>query len=87
MTFFGYVQDEQLAGVMGLESIKDVSLIRHAYVSPECQNRGVGENSSAISLTRLLVQIYSLGHGQAHTGLSISIKNTALIYYRIKINY
>jgi GNAT superfamily N-acetyltransferase len=27
---------------MGIEPIKDVTLIRHAYVLPEYQNRGIG---------------------------------------------
>jgi GNAT superfamily N-acetyltransferase len=31
-----------LVGVMGLQSVRDVDLIRHAYVRPGSQGRGVG---------------------------------------------
>ena len=42
MSFFGWEAEGKLLGVMGLEPIKDVSLIRHAYVLPERQKQGVG---------------------------------------------
>jgi len=34
--------DKTLAGVMGIQSVKDVTLVRHAYVRPEYQGRGIG---------------------------------------------
>jgi GNAT superfamily N-acetyltransferase len=34
--------DAQLAGVMGIQSVKDVTLVRHAYVRPEHQGKGIG---------------------------------------------
>jgi N-acetylglutamate synthase-like GNAT family acetyltransferase len=42
MTFYGWETDNELVGVMGMEPIKDVTLIRHAYVLPEYQNKGIG---------------------------------------------
>jgi GNAT superfamily N-acetyltransferase len=42
VTFWGYEADGVLAGVMGIQPVRDVDLIRHAYVSPEAQGRGVG---------------------------------------------
>ena len=42
MNFSGWVEEGALLGVMGLEPVKDVSLIRHAYVLPEHQNKGIG---------------------------------------------
>jgi GNAT superfamily N-acetyltransferase len=42
MTFFGWELETGLVGVMGSEPVKDVTLIRHAYVLPDQQNRGVG---------------------------------------------
>jgi N-acetylglutamate synthase-like GNAT family acetyltransferase len=42
MTFFGWEDQSQLAGVMALEPVNDVSLIRHAYVLPDWQGHGVG---------------------------------------------
>lgn len=42
VTFWGYEQDGALVGVMGLQSVRDVDLIRHAYVLPGSQRGGVG---------------------------------------------
>jgi GNAT superfamily N-acetyltransferase len=42
MIFFGWDEGEGLVGVMGLESVKEVSLVRHAYVLPESQKQGIG---------------------------------------------
>lgn len=40
--FWGWDDDGELAGVMGLQDVKDVTLIRHAYVRSHRQRRGVG---------------------------------------------
>jgi GNAT superfamily N-acetyltransferase len=40
--FWGYEADGSLAGVMGVQPVRDVELIRHAYVAPASQRRGVG---------------------------------------------
>jgi len=40
--FFGWVGGGHLLGVTGIQAIKDTTLIRHAYVLPECQRRGTG---------------------------------------------
>lgn len=40
--FSGYAPDGVLVGVMGIQQVRNVSLIRHAYVLPEWQGRGVG---------------------------------------------
>src|SRR5437016_9516747 len=42
VVFWGYEADKGLTGVMGLQSVRDVDLIRHAYVLPGAQRRGVG---------------------------------------------
>ncbi len=42
MTWFGAFVPEQLVAVMGLEHVKDVALIRHAYVPQAWQRQGVG---------------------------------------------
>jgi GNAT superfamily N-acetyltransferase len=42
MTFFGWEEIGKLVGVMGFQPIKDVTLIRHAYVLPNYQRKGVG---------------------------------------------
>jgi len=42
VAFWGYEQDGALIGVMGFQPVRDVDLIRHAYVLPGNQQRGVG---------------------------------------------
>jgi GNAT superfamily N-acetyltransferase len=42
VTFWGYETDGALIGVMGLQAVRDVELIRHAYVLPAYQHQGVG---------------------------------------------
>jgi N-acetylglutamate synthase-like GNAT family acetyltransferase len=60
MTFFGWEEKGELIGVMGLEPIKDVTLIRHAYVLPQCQRQGIstkllGYIKGLVNTPRLLV--------------------------------
>jgi GNAT superfamily N-acetyltransferase len=40
--FWGYEADGALLGVMGIQPVRDVDLIRHAYVLPASQRHGVG---------------------------------------------
>ena len=40
--FWGYEADGRLLGVMGIQPVLDVHLIRHAYVLPGQQRLGVG---------------------------------------------
>jgi GNAT superfamily N-acetyltransferase len=42
MTFYGWVEKGALVGVMGIEPVKDVTLIRHAYILPVWQKKGIG---------------------------------------------
>jgi len=44
VVFWGYEEGEQLIGVMGIQDVKDVSLIRHAYVRTTKRNQGIGES-------------------------------------------
>lgn len=40
--FWGYQDAEALLGVMGLQPVRDVTLIRHAYVRTRSQKQGIG---------------------------------------------
>jgi len=44
VTFWGYEADGDLIGVMGIQHVRDVDLIRHAYVLPGNQGRGIGSS-------------------------------------------
>ena len=41
--FFGYEENSALLGIMGIQDVDDVSLIRHAYVKTKFQNQGIGK--------------------------------------------
>jgi GNAT superfamily N-acetyltransferase len=67
VTFYGYEDEDKIVGVMGIESVKDVTLIRHAYVLPEYQSRGIGKSllKYLINLTttpQLLVGTWATAH-------------------------
>ena len=40
--FWGFEENGQLIGVMGIQPVKDVTLIRHAYVRTQRQKSGIG---------------------------------------------
>jgi GNAT superfamily N-acetyltransferase len=42
VVFWGYEEAGTLAGVMGIQQVQDVTLIRHAYVRTSGQKRGIG---------------------------------------------
>jgi N-acetylglutamate synthase-like GNAT family acetyltransferase len=58
--FWGYDDDDRLVGVMGLQDLEDVTLIRHAYVSIDRQNRGIG--------AELLAHLLKLAKGPVLVG-------------------
>lgn len=52
--FYGWKENGSLVGVMGIQRVKDVTLVRHAYVLPSRQKEGIGEKllKHLLSLTR-----------------------------------
>lgn len=42
VVFWGYEHSRELPGVMGIQEIGEVTLIRHAYVRTSAQGRGIG---------------------------------------------
>jgi GNAT superfamily N-acetyltransferase len=42
VVFWGYTENGELVGVMGIQPVRDVTLIRHAYVRTNSQKRGIG---------------------------------------------
>jgi GNAT superfamily N-acetyltransferase len=59
VVFWGHEADGALAGVMGIQRVRDVDLIRHAYVLPSSQRGGIGgallDHLRAASDRRILV--------------------------------
>lgn len=67
MIFIGWEVDGELVGVMGLEPIKNVTLIRHAYILPDYQQQGIGSKllkhiEGMVTTTRLLVGTWADAH-------------------------
>jgi N-acetylglutamate synthase-like GNAT family acetyltransferase len=42
VVFWGYEEAGALTGVMGIQQVQDVTLVRHAYVRSSSQKRGIG---------------------------------------------
>jgi len=42
VVFWGYEEGGELVGVMGIQHVQDVTLIRHAYVRTAKRNQGIG---------------------------------------------
>lgn len=67
VTFYGWEVKGELVGIMGIEPIKDVTLIRHAYVLPQWQKQGIGNKllshlKSLITTPCLLVGTWAAAH-------------------------
>lgn len=59
VAFWGIEHEGELAGVMGLQAVQDVALIRHAYVRTEYRRKGLGSRllRYLLTLTRLPVLV------------------------------
>jgi len=67
MVFFGYEVNKELVGIMGFQPIRDVTLIRHAYVLPQWQKQGIGSSllnhlRGLVTTSRLLVGTWADAH-------------------------
>ena len=95
MKWWGVFLGERLAGVMGLEYIRDVALLRHAYVLPEHQRQGVGSHlldhleAQVQGVSRIVVGTYAGNHKARHAlekaGYHLSVDSEAVLrtYYGI----
>ena len=59
VSFWGYEAAGKLVGVMGIQPVRDVDLIRHAYVLPANQHQGIGsallDHLRKLSTRRMLI--------------------------------
>ena len=60
VALWGCEESGKLVGVMGIQNVQDVTLIRHAYVATSKQNRGIG--------THLLSHLRKLTQGPVLIG-------------------
>jgi GNAT superfamily N-acetyltransferase len=54
--FYGYIENNSLIAVMGIQPVNDVTLIRHAYTLTSHQRKGIGE--------KLLNRLFSIAKTQ-----------------------
>lgn len=91
ITFFGWKTSGQLVGVMGTEPVRDVILIRHAYILPAWQNQGIGSRllehlMKRVTTARLLVGTWAdarwaIEFYQKHGFKLVSNKDELLLSY------
>ncbi len=67
MRFYGFRKDMELMGVMGKEPVRDVTLIRHAYVGMEHQRSGIGSRLLQFIEERVDTEWLLIGTWQAAT--------------------
>ena len=65
--FYGWEVNGELVGIMGIEPIKNVTLIRHAYVLPQWQKQGIGNKllnylKGLATTSHLLVGTWAAAH-------------------------
>ena len=74
LRWYGAFAPDMLLGVMGLEYVKDVALLRHAYVLPDRQRSGIGSllrtyvEQQIRGVSRIVVGTYT-GNYKARTAL------------------
>jgi pimeloyl-ACP methyl ester carboxylesterase/RimJ/RimL family protein N-acetyltransferase len=95
MTWFGAESGGTLVGVVGLECIDDVALLRHWYVDPAHQRRGVGTmlrehlEAAVVGVDRVIAGTYAANSRARHAleaagyRLSTDIDEVLSRYYRI----
>jgi GNAT superfamily N-acetyltransferase len=70
VTFWGFEANGALQGVMGLQSVQDVTLIRHAYVLTSVQRQGIGASLllhlRPLAKTPMLIGTWADAHWAIH---------------------
>lgn len=95
MTGYGAFAGDELVGVVGAEHVADVALLRHAYVLPQWQRRGVGAmlgqhaESLIHGVDRVIVGTYAANYkarrAREQGGYQLSEDSEAILraYYNI----
>ena len=65
MRFYGYMEEDELLGVIGKEPVKDTTLIRHLYVLTKAQGKGIGTKLLDYVENRVSTEYLLIGTWQA----------------------
>jgi GNAT superfamily N-acetyltransferase len=63
--FYGYEQNGNLIGAMGIQQVRDITLVRHAYVLTSSQRRGIGAKLLKHLLTLAQTPVVLVGTWEA----------------------
>ncbi len=63
--FYGYEENEEVVGVMGIQRVRDVTLIRHAYVLKRHQRSGIGAKLLQQLLSQAKTSVVLVGTWEA----------------------
>ena len=80
VVFWGHEEDGKLLGVMGIQHVQDVTLIRHAYVRTGQQNRGIGGQLLSCLEAKQLARSW-LAPGRMRFGRFASMKSTVFDWF------
>lgn len=88
IVLYGYEEKGKLVGVMGIQNVRDVTLIRHAYVLSARQNQGIGGKLLSF-LRKLAPGPILIATWSTMPERSDSMKNMDLDWYLLKrdMNY
>ncbi len=78
--FFGYEEEGALAGVMGIQYVQDVTLMRHAYVMTARRGQGIGgkllEHLMPLAKGPVLIGTWAAAHWAVSFLSARDIKNS-----------
>ena len=77
---FGYNHNNKLTGVIGIQTVKDVILIRHAYTLTSCQGKGTGSALLEYLLKKIRIVVYWWALGEKLLGQLDFMKNLVLFF-------
>lgn len=92
VSFWGYEYAGKLAGIMGVQPVQDVTLIRHAYVGTARRNQGIGgkllrylleQNTAPVLVGTWSAATWAIGFYEKHGFRRVSVeqKNKLLKKY------
>ena len=77
---YGYNHNNELIGVIGIQEVKDVVLIRHAYTLSSYQGKGAGSALLEYLLKKILILDCWLALGKMPLGPLDFMKNLVLLF-------
>ena len=77
---YGYHDNNKLIGVIGIQEVQDIILIRHAYTLTSYQNKGTGSAMLEYLLKKSKILVYWWAPGRMPLGQFDFMKNLVLLF-------